>query len=245
MTSLHDELLRRNNFHTSSTRCWEAISGIGWHEPTPSGLPLAAVRTLSVVVPAHNVGYCLAAVLDALEGQHHQYRFEVIVIDDASTDTTAAIAAQHPIVTTVLRLPEQMGGATARNLGAAVARGQTVLYLDADMVLPPHVITDIAARATDTTVLVGFRHNLRYDLHQGGRGVLADHPLRREVRSDSRLPVNASTSRSDTKPPTAESSRHRAVLLLLAPVPRLLSNVRSGVLDVSQEREPVRAVTRR
>lgn len=176
VTSLHEELVRRNNFHTSSTRSWEAISGIGWHEPTPSELSLAAVRTVSVVVPACNVGYCLPAVLDALEGQHHRYRFEVIVIDDASTDTTAAIAAQHPIVTTVLRLPERAGAATARNLGTALARGQTVLYLDADMVLPRHVITDIAARATDTTVLVGFRHNLPYDLHQGGRGVLADHP---------------------------------------------------------------------
>lgn len=176
VTALYEELLCRNNFHTSSTRSWEAISGIGWHEPTPSGLSLAAVRTLSVVVPAYNVSYCLPAVLDALEGQHHRHEFEVIVVDDASTDTTAAIAARHPVVSTVLRVPERAGGATARNLGTALARGQTVLYLDADMVLPPHVITDITARATDTTVLVGFRHNLPYDLHQGGRGVLAAHP---------------------------------------------------------------------
>jgi len=176
MTSLREELLRRNNFHTSSTRAWEAIAGLGWHEPTPSSTPLAAVRTVSVVIPAYNVGYCLRAVLDALENQHHRYRFEVIVVDDASTDDTAAIATSHPIVSTAIRLPERRGGATARNLGTALAHGQTVLYLDADMLLPPHVITDIAARATDTSVLVGFRHNLPYDLHQGGRGVLADHP---------------------------------------------------------------------
>jgi GT2 family glycosyltransferase len=176
MTCLHEELLRRNNFHTSSTRSWEAVAGIGWHEPTPSGIVSAAVRTLSVVVPAYNVGYCLHAVLDALQGQHHRYRFEVIVIDDASTDDTAAIAAHHRIVTTALRLPQRMGGATARNLGTALCCGQTVLYLDADMVLPPHVITDITARATDTSVLVGFRHNLPYAVHHGGHGVLARHP---------------------------------------------------------------------
>ncbi|PXY16653.1 glycosyltransferase [Prauserella flavalba] len=176
MTSLHEELLRRNNFHTSSTRSWEAIAGLGWHEPTPSTIPLAAVRTVSVVIPAHNVGYCLLAVLDALENQHHRYRFEVIVVDDASTDNTAAIAAGHSIVTTAIRLPERMGAATARNLGTALTRGQTVLYLDGDMLLPPHVITDIAARATDTSVLVGFRHNLPYEAHQGGHGVLAQHP---------------------------------------------------------------------
>jgi GT2 family glycosyltransferase len=176
MTSLHEDLLRRNNFHTSSTRSWEAMAGLRWHEPTPSGIPLAAVRTISVVIPAYNVDYCLHAVLNALENQHHRYRFEVIVVDDASTDNTAAIAAGHPIVTTAIRLPERMGAATARNFGTALAHGRTVLYLDADMLLPPHVITDIAARATDTSVLVGFRHNLPHQAHHGGHGVLAHHP---------------------------------------------------------------------
>jgi GT2 family glycosyltransferase len=176
MISLHEQLQERNNFHTSSTRSWEAIAGIGWHEPTPSDHPLAAGRTVSVVLPARNVGYCLQAVLNALEGQHHRHQFEVIVVDDASTDDTAAIAAHHPIVTTAIRLPERRGGATARNLGTALASGQVVLYLDADMVLPPNVVTDIAARATDSSVLVGFRHNLTYDVHQGGHGVLAQHP---------------------------------------------------------------------
>ncbi|MGH3625305.1 MAG: glycosyltransferase family 2 protein, partial [Sciscionella sp.] len=63
-----------------------------------------------------------------------------------------------------------------RNLGTFLAHGQIVLYLDADMVLPPHVITDIAARASDTTVLVGFRHNIPYTVHHGGLGVLAEYP---------------------------------------------------------------------
>lgn len=172
---LQDMLLRRNNFHTSSTRSWEALTGIGWHDPAPSETPMAA-RTISVVIPAFEVGYCLTAVLNALHAQHHRYQFEVIVIDDASTDDTAAIAADHPVVSHAIRLPQRMGAATARNLGTAIASSQTVLYLDADMVLPPNVITDIAARATNTSVLVGFRHNLPYEQHQGGDGVLAQHP---------------------------------------------------------------------
>ncbi|MCU1680242.1 MAG: glycosyl transferase [Amycolatopsis sp.] len=175
-TTLFDELARRNNLHASSTHGWEAIAGIGWHEPTRSDLWLANSRSVSVVIPACDVAYCLPAVLNALEDQHHRFEFEVIVVDDASSDDTATIADTHPIVTHAVRLPQRMGAATARNLGTALAQGQTVLYLDADMVLPPHVITDIAARASDTTVLVGFRHNLPYDLHQGGHGVLAQHP---------------------------------------------------------------------
>ncbi len=190
MTSLLDQLACRSNAHASSTRGWEAIAGIGWHEPTRSDLWLANARRVSVVIPAYNVAYCLPAVLNALQDQHHPFEFEVIVVDDASSDNSAAIAAAHPIVTRAVRLPHRMGAATARNLGTAVARGQTVLYLDADMVLPPHVITDIAARASDTTLLVGFRHNLPYDLHQGGRGILAQQPnLAADYRVTWRPPV--------------------------------------------------------
>jgi hypothetical protein len=176
MTSLFADLLRRNNLHTSSVRSWEALAGIRWHEPTPSDLPLAAACSVSVVIPAQNMDYCLSAVLDALHAQYHREPFEVVVVDDASHDNTPTIAATHPIVTRAVRLPQPMGGATARNVGTALAGGQIVLYLDADMVLPPHVITDIAARATRTTVLVGFRHNLPYPVHQGGFGVLAEQP---------------------------------------------------------------------
>jgi GT2 family glycosyltransferase len=176
MASLFDQLARRTNAHASSTHAWEAIAGIGWHEPTRSDLWLANARWVSVIIPACDVAYCLPAVLNALEDQHHRFEFEVIVVDDASSDNSAVIAASHPIVTRAVRLPYRMGGATARNLGTALARGQTVVYLDADTVLPPHVITDIAARASDTTVLVGFRHNLPYGFHQGGHGVLAQQP---------------------------------------------------------------------
>jgi len=176
MTSLNAELSRRTNLYTSNVHCWEALAGIGWHQPTPADWPLAAASSVSVVIPAQNMGYCLPAVLNALHTQYHREPFEVVVVDDASRDHTAAIAAAHPIVTRAVRLPEPVGGATARNVGTALASGQTVLYLDADMVLPPHVITDVAARATSTSVLVGFRHNLPYHVHQGGAAVPAQPP---------------------------------------------------------------------
>ncbi len=174
---LREELLRHGNNHTSSTHAWEAVAdGLGWHQPTPSDCWLAPSRTVSVVIPAHQVGYCLPTVLDALEAQHHRHRFEVIVVDDASTDDTAEVAVRHRVVDRFVRLPQRMGAATSRNVGTAVAGGQTVLYLDGDMVLPPHVITDIATRATDTSVLVGFRHNLRYEVHSRDPAVLARVP---------------------------------------------------------------------
>ncbi|WNV90235.1 glycosyltransferase family 2 protein [Umezawaea sp. Da 62-37] len=174
---LREELLRHGNNHRSSTHAWEAVAdGIGWHQPTPSDCWLAPSRTISVVIPAHQVGYSLPTVLDALESQHHHYEFEVIVVDDASTDDTAQVAIRHRVVDRFVRLPQRMGAATARNIGTALAQGQTVLYLDGDMVIPPHVITDIATRATETSVLLGFRHHVRYEVHSQDPAILARIP---------------------------------------------------------------------
>ncbi|SES35990.1 Glycosyl transferase family 2 [Actinokineospora terrae] len=163
---LRRHLQHQGNNHSSSVHAWEALAdGIGWHQATPATCWLAASQTVSVVIPAYQVGHSLSTVLDALDAQHHRHKFEVIVVDDFSADDTVQVAAGHRVVDRLVRLPQRMGAATARNVGTALAHGQTVLYLDGDMVIPPHVITDIAARATDTSVLVGFRHNVRYEVH--------------------------------------------------------------------------------
>lgn len=135
-------------------------TALGWHEPTPSAA--AAGTRLSVVIPACNNAYSLGAVLDALAAQDTSGMVEVIVIDDASTDGTPAIASEHPAVDVAYRLSHRVGAAAARNVGTHLAQATTVVYLDADMVLPGHVLADVAARARPELVLVGFRHNIAY-----------------------------------------------------------------------------------
>lgn len=172
--TLHALLANKDNDHTNHTLNFERATGIPWSQPVPAGY--VGGRRLSVVLPAYNVAYCLTAVLDALSAQNYGRRFDVIVIDDASTDTTSEIIATHPAVTTGIRLPRRYGAATARNLGTAVAHGETILYLDADMVLPPNAVADLAARATDDAVLTGFRHNVPHDAPlPTGPELAADH----------------------------------------------------------------------
>lgn len=157
---LIDTLRRRGNNHAPARRGFEALTGVRWHDPTPRRQ--AAGRPVSVVIPAHNVAHCLQFVLDALTAQTPQGDFEVIVVDDASTDATANIAAAHPVVARMIRINEHAGAATARNIGTAAAGSETLIYLDADMLLPHHVVADIAARAADNLALIGFRHNLPF-----------------------------------------------------------------------------------
>lgn len=86
----------------------------------------------TVVIPVYNGGDTLKACLHGLQAQDiEQGQFEVIVVNDGSTDNTAAVAADFNV-----RLLEQdnQGAPAARNLGLANARGDWVAYTDADCV---------------------------------------------------------------------------------------------------------------
>ncbi|MEK7684074.1 MAG: glycosyltransferase [Verrucomicrobiota bacterium] len=92
--------------------------------------PLPQTPLVSVVVACYNGERTLPACLDSL--QHLNYpAYEVILVDDGSTDATAEIAARYPDFHT-LRHPANLGLSTARNTGIEAARGDIVAFTDAD-----------------------------------------------------------------------------------------------------------------
>lgn len=91
----------------------------------------------SVVVPVYNGASVIGRCLDALTRQTvSPDEFEIIVVDDGSTDATAEVAArwasEHPTVALCLLRQERGGPASARNSGARAARGPLLLFTDAD-----------------------------------------------------------------------------------------------------------------
>lgn len=98
---------------------------------------------LSVIVPVHNGRLQLPRCLDALRSSTFE-SFEVIVVDDCSTDNTPEIVKQFGA--RYLRTPHNIGPAGARNLGVQHARGEIVLFIDADVVARPETLAMIAAR---------------------------------------------------------------------------------------------------
>jgi len=74
-----------------------------------------------------------------------------------SDGTSVVVRERHPQVTLV-RSPENKGPAHARNLGAAAARGEWLLFLDADDTLFPGALTSLAAVTTPSTGLVTARY---------------------------------------------------------------------------------------
>lgn len=84
----------------------------------------------SVIIPAYNASQTLERCLAALNTQNlHRSDYEIIVVDDGSDDDTPMIASRFPI--RLLRQSHR-GPAAARNLGASNARGEILLFTDAD-----------------------------------------------------------------------------------------------------------------
>ena len=92
---------------------------------------------LSVVVPIHNGASWLAETLKSIYAQSCA-DFELILVDDASTDKLREVLAMHPDHRLqVLHLEKNVGVAEARNAGIAKARGQYIAFCDADDLCDP------------------------------------------------------------------------------------------------------------
>jgi GT2 family glycosyltransferase len=160
MSTLEARLRCEDNDYDPLTRIYERHTGRPWAARSDPAAPCR--HPVSIVIPAHNVAYSIVAVLDALGRSEMVQLFETVVVDDGSSDGTGRLARDHPLRPTVVALPIRHGAPVARNVGTAVASGTTVLYLDADMVLPSHVVTEFAARAAEGLVVIGFRHNVPF-----------------------------------------------------------------------------------
>jgi len=98
---------------------------------SPASGPLAPM--ISVIIPAHNEERYLDRTLKALAGQTYP-KYEVIVVANGCTDRTEEVAA-HRCDRLVMLSQKSLG--VARNLGARLAGGDLLLFLDADTTLEP------------------------------------------------------------------------------------------------------------
>ncbi len=121
------------------------MSTVGLHPQTEGAARDTASRLaparLSVIVPVRNGSNCLPRCLEAL-GRSDYAQFEVIVVDDCSTDNTPQIAERYGAK--CVRTAQTQGPGGARNLGAQHAGGEILVFVDADVVLPPEGLRLIA-----------------------------------------------------------------------------------------------------
>jgi len=143
--------------------------------PENDYLPLAVVEpggprlTVAVVIPVYNRVELLRRTLAGLMVQrgYPAHLISVIVADDGSEDTfdlTLAVeeAAERLRITMVRQERDGYGAGRARNLGAAAARADVVLFVDADCLPDPELVAGHLAwhHRADNLVVIGSRHHL-------------------------------------------------------------------------------------
>lgn len=146
----------------------------------------SATPLVSVVIPAHNEEAYLERTLAALKRQRYP-RYEVIVVANGCTDRTADVAQARCHRLVVL---SQKGLGVSRNLGARMASGDLLIFLDADTLLTSGALGSIAkkfSRHDSAATLRGrpdanrFAYHLiyflknfthRFHLHSGSSGVI-------------------------------------------------------------------------
>jgi polyisoprenyl-phosphate glycosyltransferase len=110
----------------------------------PSPPPDQTGPDVSVVLPCYNernhVEQEVKRIRAALEAAGMSY--ELICVDDGSTDGTREVLASIPAIRTIL-FPRNQGSGTARRIGTQEARGRVVVWTDADMTYPNELIPDL------------------------------------------------------------------------------------------------------
>lgn len=114
-------------------------------------------QAVSVIVPVHNGAATLGHCLESIQGQ--EGLAEVIVVDDGSTDDTAAVAREHAQFDPRIRLLRQAaaGVSTARNRGIDEAISETLVFVDADDWLEPGALAmmTVAQREHEAQLVIG------------------------------------------------------------------------------------------
>jgi len=103
------------------------------------------IKKVSAIIPTHNQKEILARTLDYLMVQNYpQDEYEIIVVDDGSTDGTREMVKSKMGSKVDLRClwQEQRGPHFARNLGIEKARGEIIIFVDSDIFTPPNFISE-------------------------------------------------------------------------------------------------------
>ena len=146
---------------------------------------------VSVVVPSYNVAEYLPECIASIQAQTYS-NWEVWIVNDGSTDNTAAVAAEFARIDSRIQVINQENGgvSVARNTGLLAARGQCVAFLDGDdMWLPEFLAETVAVKMRTQADAVysgysrlysnGYRRKYRYQ-YPGGSLIIppASQPVR-------------------------------------------------------------------
>lgn len=102
-------------------------------------------KQISVIIPVYNEETSITACLTSLRGQTSEF-VEIIIVDDGSTDRTVELIKKFKVI---LLKQSHRGPGPARNKGAQKAKGDILVFVDADMTFAPDFIEKLTAPIRD------------------------------------------------------------------------------------------------
>ena len=126
---------------------------------------------VSIIIPAHNEERWIASCIKSFLAQTYR-NFEIIIVDDHSSDKTREIAQSFPEIK-LIKMEKLSGEANVRTLGAQSAQGAIIIQTDCDAVYPPEFIESTLSYFKDEKVdglSVG-----RIFVLEDRKGIIADY----------------------------------------------------------------------
>jgi len=106
----------------------------------------------SIIIPNYNAERTIGKLLDSIISQNLK-GFEVIVVDDCSTDFSKEIIKKYPVK--LIELEKNAGAANARNIGVENAKSNLILFFDSDVVLEKGYLEEAIRSLKDKECVVG------------------------------------------------------------------------------------------
>ena len=130
---------------------------------TPHEAAAVEAITISVIIPCHDAASTLGLQLEALASQIDPPPFEVVVVDNRSTDFPEQVLVQHEealrtggaLDVRIVHAPEEAGASYARNVGASAARADRLVFCDADDCVSARWLVDAVALFSRSPVFSG------------------------------------------------------------------------------------------
>lgn len=114
---------------------------------------------ISFVIPTLDEEKYIVKTLDAIKAQKTKLKYEIIVVDGKSKDNTVKLAKKYGKVI----IQKAKGIANARNLGAKAAKGEFVIFIDADTVIEPNYVSKVIGYLKKHPEVAGVTAKLDYD----------------------------------------------------------------------------------
>lgn len=144
--------LPTQDHHSAAASKGEVRSLAQQELPTNGSTQRRRLRLLSVIIPAYNGEKTLGEQLDALKAQSCEHNWEIIIVNNCSTDRTLDIVYDYQRTMPNLQIVqalEKQGMGYARNVGARAAAGDAFIFCDADDVATPgwlHAMAEALAK---------------------------------------------------------------------------------------------------